>query len=134
MREVLAVMNALADENRVRLIMSLSDHELCVCQLVDFIGLADSTVSKHMSILRDAGLVRSRKRGRWVYYRLAGGDASAFVQNALSLIHQSLRDDATIRSDGAKLQEMISRFGGSVCQAEAAKCVTSERDAAVETA
>lgn len=133
MREVLAVMNALADENRVRLVMSLSDHELCVCQLVDFIGLADSTVSKHMSILRDAGLVRSRKRGRWVYYRLAGGDASALVQNALSLVRQSLRDDATIRSDGAKLLEMV-KDNGSLCQAEAATCLDKERDAAVETA
>jgi DNA-binding transcriptional ArsR family regulator len=133
MREVLAVMNALADENRVRLLMSLSDHELCVCQLVDFIGLADSTVSKHMSILRDAGLVQSRKRGRWVYYRLAGGDASPFVQNALSLVRGSLSKDAKIGADGARLQEIISRYNDSSCRAEAGSYLAKERDAAVET-
>ena len=52
MRDFLAVTKALADETRVRLLLALRDHELCLCQLVELVALASSTVSKHMSILR----------------------------------------------------------------------------------
>jgi len=51
--------------------MMLSGGELCACQIIEMLGLAPSTVSKHMSILRQAGLVETRKEGRWIYYRLA---------------------------------------------------------------
>jgi ArsR family transcriptional regulator len=49
--------------------MMLCDGELCVCQLIKMLGLAPSTVSKHMSILRQARLVQARKEGKWMYYR-----------------------------------------------------------------
>ena len=62
---------ALSDSTRVRLLHALRGGELCVCQLIELVGLSPSTVSKHLSILRDAGLVDSRKDGRWVHYRLA---------------------------------------------------------------
>ena len=71
MRNLLAVLKALADETRVRALMALRRRELCVCQLVELLGLAPSTVSKHMSILKQARLVESRKEGRWMFYRLA---------------------------------------------------------------
>ena len=72
MLDFMAIAKALADENRVRLLLALQKQELCVCQLIELIGLAPSTVSKHMSILRQARLVEARKEGRWVYYRPAG--------------------------------------------------------------
>ena len=49
--------------------------ELCVCQIVELLGLAPSTVSKHLAILKQARLVDSRKEGRWMFYRLADEDA-----------------------------------------------------------
>ena len=48
-----------------------SDRELCLCQLIDLLGLAPSTVSKHMTVLQQAGLVQRLKQGRWHFYRLA---------------------------------------------------------------
>lgn len=59
MKRLMAMLKAVSDENRVRLLMALSEGELCVCQLIEFIELAPSTVSKHMSILRGANLVES---------------------------------------------------------------------------
>ncbi len=70
MRNVLYVTKALADETRLRALCALNGRELCVCQLIELLDLAPSTVSKHMSILRQAGLVEGRKSGRWMYYRL----------------------------------------------------------------
>ena len=76
MRDFMAISKALADEQRVRVLLALQRGELCVCQVVELLGLATSTVSKHMSILKQARLVESRKEGRWMYYRLAGDDCA----------------------------------------------------------
>ncbi|MHC4105048.1 MAG: ArsR/SmtB family transcription factor, partial [Planctomycetota bacterium] len=70
MLDFINMTKALSDENRVRAIMMLRNGELCVCQLIEMLGLAPSTVSKHMSILRQARLVQVRKEGRRMYYRL----------------------------------------------------------------
>lgn len=70
LRVYLSVSKALADANRVRLLCALRGGDLCVCQLIKLLALAPSTVSKHLSILSQAGLVESRKEGRWVHYYL----------------------------------------------------------------
>ena len=54
MRELLTLMKALADENRLRIITALNGRELCLCQIVELLGLATSTVSRHASILQQA--------------------------------------------------------------------------------
>ena len=85
MRDLMAVIKALADENRVRILMALGPKELCVCQIVELLGLAPSTVSKHMAILKQARLVDSRKEGRWMFYRLAEEDASIEAKEMTAL-------------------------------------------------
>jgi DNA-binding transcriptional ArsR family regulator len=91
MLPVVTIANALADESRARLVLGLAllrergIPELCVCQMTEFLALAPSTVSKHLSILKAAGLLDARKDGRWMYYRLAtggrgGGDNPAAAQ------------------------------------------------------
>lgn len=63
------IIKALSDLNRLRVMWLLSyKDELCVCQITEILGIATPTVSKHMSILHNAGLVNSRKESRWVYY------------------------------------------------------------------
>lgn len=57
MRDLMAVLKALADENRVRVLLAVQGRELCVCQIVELLGRAPSTVSKHLSILHQARLV-----------------------------------------------------------------------------
>lgn len=70
---------ALSDLNRLRVMWLLDKFdELCVCQITEVLGLATPTVSKHMSILYSAGLVKSRKESRWVYYRLG----EIYLQNS----------------------------------------------------
>ncbi len=123
MREFLNIAGALSDPNRLRLLLSLSKNELCVCSLVDFIGLADSTVSKHMSILREAGLVESRKCGRWVYYRLAEESESLLAREAIALARKHLLSDRTIMADAIRVKELH-------CKNSAAICVTNHKSEA----
>jgi len=108
-RDLLDITKALADRNRLRAVMALGAGELCVCQIIELLGLAPSTVSKHMSILRQARLVDTRKDGRWVHYRLADGNAPAPVKDALRWLHRHLADDPEIVRDAEKLKA-ISRL------------------------
>lgn len=133
MREFLAVVSALSDPSRLRLLLSLCGRELCVCNLVEFIGLADSTVSKHMSILREAGLVESRKKGRWVYYRLADQDASPLASRLIELARNSLAQDRIVMADAIRIIELIERNNGTLCQPHAVPCAREESDLALQT-
>ena len=90
---------ALGDPQRVRALAALRGGELCLCALITLLKLAPSTVSKHMSLLIQAGLVLSRKEGRWVHYRLAKGRVTTHVRMALELVDSALRDDAQAARD-----------------------------------
>ena len=88
MKEFMGVAKALADSHRTRALMCLRGGELCVCRIIELLQLAPSTVSKHLDILRRAGLVESRKEGRWIYYRLAGKDAPEAAREALRWVRR----------------------------------------------
>jgi ArsR family transcriptional regulator len=62
--------HALSDETRLAVLERLHEGELCVCELQTQLGVAQSRLSFHLRVLREAGLVRDRKEGRWSYYRL----------------------------------------------------------------
>ncbi len=98
---------ALADPSRVRVLCALRENELCVCQIVELLGLATSTVSKHMSILRQAGLVESRKEGRWVYYRRPDAGVPAVTRSALAWCDASLSGTPTLSADEAHLKIIL---------------------------
>lgn len=100
----MSVAKALADENRSRILMFLRGGELCVCQLIELLGLAPSTVSKHMAVLYQAGLIESRKEGRWVYYRLADEEAAPCAQSAIEWLHSCLQDDPQILKDAENVK------------------------------
>ena len=68
--ELLPVLQALADENRMRIVGALRGGERCVCVLQDLVGVSQSLLSHHLRVLRDAGVVTDRKEGRWVHYSL----------------------------------------------------------------
>lgn len=106
MKSTLRVTKALADVQRVRILQLLEKGELCVCQVIEVLGLAPSTVSKHLSLLRSAELVEMRKDGRWAYYRLpdAAGDS---VRPVLEWLTMTLKDDLTIAQDAALLEDVL---------------------------
>ena len=106
---------ALADENRVRILLALRAGELCVCQITALFGSAPSTISKHLSILFHARLVTSRKEGRWMYYQLPGDDAPAMVRKALRWVEKSLADDPKILADHRKLKAILKENPADLC-------------------
>ena len=114
--DFMAITKALADENRVRMLLCLRKRELCLCQIIELIGLAPSTVSKHMSILRQARLVEGRKQGRWQYYRLAGPNASPVVRRAIQWVRESLADDLQAVGDAERLEHVLQLDPQELCK------------------
>ena len=121
MRELLAVTKALADENRLRVLYALRASELCVCQITEFLGLAPSTVSKHMSILHNARLVESRKDGRWIHYRLADNDAPKAVQEALAWALMALNGSDRARKDARALKKLLKCDREDLCRRQSGR-------------
>ena len=120
MRDFMYITKALADETRVRILMALRDGELCVCQITELFGYAPSTVSKHLSILQQAGLVLSRKSERWVYYRLADKSAPVAVREALDWVHKSLAKTDEAAADAKKLKTILQTDLALICRRQ--KC------------
>jgi ArsR family transcriptional regulator, arsenate/arsenite/antimonite-responsive transcriptional repressor len=69
--KAVALFHALSDETRLELLDCLKDGEQCVCELMDSMKAAQSRLSFHLKVLKDAGLVEDRREGRWMYYRLS---------------------------------------------------------------
>ena len=103
MQKLLNITKALSDESRLRALLSLRGGELCLCQLIDLLSLAPSTVSKHMDLLLQAGLVERRKDGRWHYFKLAGRTAPPAAQQALRWALAALHDEPSLQADAKKL-------------------------------
>ncbi len=103
MKQFLAITKALSDETRLRALLSLRDGELCLCQIIDLLGMAPSTVSKHMDLLHDAGLVQRRKEGRWHYFRLVRRDGEPAAQRALRWALDTVKDEPALRADARKI-------------------------------
>jgi ArsR family transcriptional regulator len=98
-REFLNISRALSDPARVRALAALRGGELCLCHFIALLGLSPSTVSKHLDILYQAGLVERRKVGRWCYFRLAGREASAAARGALQWVKTGLGESAEVHDD-----------------------------------
>lgn len=105
------VMKAAGDPTRARMLKLLEDGELCVCELIEVLGLGQSTVSGHLAVLREAGLVKGRKQGRWSYYSLAEREKSRYAAPMLALLFNWLDDDAHVRSDKRRLAAVRAQAG-----------------------
>ena len=116
----MAITKALSDPNRVRVLLALRRGELCVCQITELFGFAPSTVSKHLSILHHAGLIRSRKSERWVYYRLPDKTTSIVVREALDWVHKSLAKTDEAAADTRKLKVILKTDLAVICRRQ--KC------------
>ena len=107
MREIIDIAKALSDPSRVRILLALKGRELCVCQIVELLELAASTVSKHMAVLRQAYLVENRKNGRWTYYRRCSKGAPKRAIAALRWLDSSIDANSIVSEDATRIEEIL---------------------------
>ena len=96
MKAFVKVMKALSDPNRVKIVKMLQYKTMCVCEIQAALGVAQPTVSKHLKLLEDAGLVTFQKDGLWVNYYLSNGSSSAYAATILGNLRHWLEQDRQI--------------------------------------
>ena len=106
MRDLERALKAAGDPTRTRILKLLEGGPLCVCQVQAVLGLAPSTVSKHLALLKAAALVEDRKQGRWIRYQLAADPANGHAAGVLALLRGALDRDAAVIADRRRLREV----------------------------
>ena len=104
MEALIGNFKALSDKNRLRILKLLQVKSLCVCEITEILGFSTPTISNHLSVLVEAGFLRSVKDGKWVYYHLIREPASTEIASLLPLLHFWLNDDPQIKQDRERLK------------------------------
>ncbi len=112
---VTSVFRALGDPTRARLFAALQGGERCACELTALVGLAPSTVSRHLAVLRAAGLAATRKEGRWMHYRPRAPDAAAAARCAAAAL-EALAPDAGLARDRRRLAAIGREGREALCR------------------
>jgi DNA-binding transcriptional ArsR family regulator len=112
LRDYERVMKTVADPTRVRILKLLEKGEMCVCQVIAILEFNQSTISKHLFLLKMAGLVSERKQGKWVHYSLGGPDGSPYAKKMIKALRGWLNDDPIIERD--RKREAVARAVGPI--------------------
>ena len=113
MRELIGIARALCDPTRIRVIAALRNGELCVCELVDALEINQSSLSSHLQICREVGVVTTRKESRWIYYSLSTRYAPLIETIFAEL--QTLGRDEQLRQDARRLKKRLQIREGGRC-------------------
>ncbi len=115
MDKTLLKLKALADRNRLRVFGALTQYEeLCACQITELLQVSGATVSRHLGILVTAGLVKSRKESRWVYFALDEGCDG--MDNILDWLLSRLRLSDQIQADLEMLDGIMAVSKEDLCR------------------
>lgn len=109
MDQTIRQLKALGDPNRFRILMMLRIRPLCVCELLSVLDIAGGTLSNHLKILENSGLISHKKDGKWIEYFVAGPEA----ENFLEIIENRITDCEQIIYD----RRMINTINRAVCSA-----------------
>lgn len=108
MKQYVDLFKALSDETRLRIMVLLSEKELCVCQIEAALGLPQVKVSRHLTVLRNAGLVRDRRDGLWIYYSLSL-PKNMVEENLFNCFRECLRKEKSFRADLTNMKKCIAQ-------------------------
>ncbi len=106
MRELVKVFKALGDKNRLRILKMLQHKKMCVCELAAALGISQPSVSRHLSLMRDAGLVTDERNGPWIDYALCEENINPYTQAIMSHLSEWINDDPYVKGDLKKVKSM----------------------------
>ena len=112
MNNLIAVFKALSDETRLRTLKLLEDGELCVCDIVAVLDMVQPKVSFHLKILKDAGLIRDRKQGKWIHYSIH--DSDMFTRFLIHSVLEKISSDS-VGEDQRRLNELRKNKDARCC-------------------
>jgi ArsR family transcriptional regulator, arsenate/arsenite/antimonite-responsive transcriptional repressor len=105
-----SLFRALADQTRLRLLNLIGNREICVCYFVEILGMSQPKISRHLAYLRRAGIVASRREGKWIHYRLSIPRDKAVA----SVLRETLKHLAV----KPEMQRDVAKLGSACCRPE----------------
>lgn len=113
MNDLLNIFKALSDETRIRILKLLEEGELCVCDIVTALDMIQPKVSFHLCVLKDAGLIKDRKQGKWIHYSL--NDSDIFRRFLILSVIERISENL-IQEDNKRLKEFLKakNFRGKI--------------------
>jgi len=102
MRELMLVLKAVADKNRMRILKMLERKSMCVCELAAVLNIKQPSVSKHLVILKNAGLIQDDRSGQWIDYSLCRERINQYAPVIRDALKKWLNDDPVVTSDRKK--------------------------------
>ena len=116
MDSTLNILKALADKNRLRIVLALvRNGEMCACQITELLQVAGATASRHLSLLTNAGLVETRKEGRWIYYRIIP-DFYHHHQELFKWLQNQVQHSPDVEADRQTLEKIFTRTPTEICR------------------
>jgi len=109
MKELIGILKAISEENRLRILLMLKNRPMCVCEINEVLKIALSTISNHLKLLKNAGLIEDEKDGRWIIYKLVR--TNMYFKRLIEEIESQLKDDPTIVKD----REFLSNITRESC-------------------
>lgn len=106
MNDLTLFAKAFADPNRIRILVALRGGEMCVCELCDAMEIAQSNLSTHLQVIRQAALVTTRRDGKWIYYGLEPNQAF-LVDTLLAHYQDALQADKRLQRDAERLAQRL---------------------------
>ena len=107
MKNSTTIFKALSDETRLRVVKLLEERELCVCELIQVLNMSQPRISRHLGVLKNAGLVNDRREGKWVYYSLQKSAADKELQTVLNSLLSLENANPIVLQDKEKLKKAI---------------------------
>jgi len=104
MDEFVKIFKSLSDKNRVRILKMLERKSLCVCEITDLLNISTSTVSSHLTLLKEAGFIKNTKDGKWVNYHFVRNSDNPVLHQVLAMLPGWLNDDEIIKKDAQKVE------------------------------
>jgi ArsR family transcriptional regulator, arsenate/arsenite/antimonite-responsive transcriptional repressor len=111
--ELVAIAKTLADPTRIRIVAALRNGELCVCELVDALGISQSSLSSHLQVCRQTGVVTTRKESRWIYYSVSTR-YGPLIERIFSEL-QTVGSDQQLLRDARRLKKRLQMREGGRC-------------------
>lgn len=116
MKNTISILKSLSDGNRIRIIYALSfSKELCACQITELIGVTGATISRHLSVLSNAGIINKTKSGRWIYFSL---NKNSENEKLIKWIINSISDSDEIKRDKSSLKKILNREPNEICRGQ----------------
>ncbi len=106
MDELINLFSILSDKTRLRILLLLLNNELCVCEIFAALNMSQPRVSRQLAILKQARIIKDRRDGKWIYYRIEENEYTKHLMSIISLLPEWLSDDAEFNNDKAMLKNI----------------------------